>query len=74
MINEKDAHAAIAAEQAARKNLKDHTLLVVSAMRAAGRSKDFADGYMDGVTTGLEVGVSIQARLYFEEAWAATAE
>lgn len=73
MINQKDARTAVAAEQAARKELKDHTYQVVQAMRAQLRSRQYADGYMAGVTTGLEPGVVLAAYKYFEDAWEDTA-
>lgn len=71
MINAKEARAAVAAEQAARKELKAHTIGLVKMMKQMGRSKDWGDGYMEGVTSGLEHGVSVAAKEYFETAWAA---
>lgn len=71
MINEREARAAIAAEQAARKELKDRSYDLVRDMKRDGRTKDWADGYMEGVTAGLGENLRVAAVQYFETAWAA---
>lgn len=79
MINEGEAFnvamnefASIAAEQAIRKELKDKTLDLVKKMREDGRTKEWGEGYMEGVTAGLIPQVRVEAKEHFEKAWATT--
>ncbi len=60
---------AVAEEQTARKELKLHTVALVQDMKAKGKNKDYADGYIVGVTAGLDPATAVVARQYFETAW-----
>lgn len=60
---------AVAAEQAARKELKERTYDLVRQMKAQGRTRDWADGYMTGVTSGLDYATGEAAKDFLAIAW-----
>lgn len=61
--------SAVAEEQAARKELQLRSVELVKQMKSEGRTKDYADGYIVGVTAGLAPETRIAATQYFETAW-----
>lgn len=53
----------------ARKVLKEKTIDMVSAMKADGRTRDFAEGYFIGVVLHLPDFIVQHARRVFAEIW-----
>lgn len=69
MTTETEALAAVADLQEARKELRDRTQEMVLAMKAEGRTRDFAEGYFVGVSLRLPDHIVQYARRVFAEIW-----
>ena len=63
---------AVDAAFAYRDEVDLHTIEVVKQMKANGRSKDFGEGYMEGLTVCMDPAVREIAKALFERAWATT--
>lgn len=55
-----------------RDEVKRRTIDLVRGMKANGRSKDWADGYMEAMSTLVDPTTGDIAKALFEEAWATT--
>jgi hypothetical protein len=70
----KDISDAVASVQLARRELKQNTVHLVAAMREAGRSDDYASGYIAGVTQGLIPEAADAAQELFAKEWERTSQ